>query len=263
MKKKMLGAVVLSAALAAGTALPAFATDADGPTKYDQDYTDGSVMYGVDDNYQSIAKDDIKKDVDGDGNMDGVAVVDDQQEGNSSTPVYIATNIAQINVAVPTKLVFVAESIGGPMMVPSNGVYEIQNFTTKAAIYVTDIQAEYSENNEGTWVLTDDDSLVGAGVESSATRAHIMVKMTSDQDTEGHSANFTVKTDGGNLLAGTDGTVTPLKIAAGAESGNTVNPSSLGFNFDGTSSVVNDARSANGQEIQAFNLLYTLGTSSK
>lgn len=269
MKKTMLGAVVLSAALAVGTTMPAFATGADGAetpagkTTYTQDDVDGKVMYGVDDNYQSIAKGDIAKDMDGDGEKDGVATIDDQTEGNSSTPVYIATNIAQINVAVPTKLVFVAESIGGPMMAPSDGVYEIQNYTTKAAIYITDIKAADSENNNGDWVVTDDNTKVGAGVESDATRAHIMMQMASEQDVEGHSASFTVKTDGTNLLTRADNSVIPLKIEAASESGATINPASLGFSFDGVSSVVNDARTANGQEIQAFNLLYTIGTSGK
>ena len=44
--------------------------------------------------------------------------------------------------------------------------------------------------------------------------------------------------------------------------GGNVLPGKLDFTFDARSSVVKDAQSANGQEIQAFNILFTIGTSS-
>lgn len=258
MKKKMLGAVALSAALAIGTAVPAFAET----TQYDQSYTDGSVKYGVDDNYQQIDKADVAKDQDGDGNRDGVAVINDQEDGNSQTPVYIQTNIAQINVAVPTKLVFVAESIGGDMMVPSAGVYTIQNYTTKAPIYITDIEAAYADE-EGNWVLVDDATQVGEGVEAAtAKRANLMVSMASDQDVNGKSVNFVIMPDAGNLIDASTTDTDPLKIDKSMENGSNVLPGELNFSFDARSSVVNDAQSANGQEIQAFNILFTIGTSA-
>lgn len=258
MKKKMFGAVAVSAALALGCAAPAFAE----PTNYDQTYTDGALKYGVDDKYQQIDKADVAKDADGDGERDGVAIIDDQQDGNSQTPVYIQTNIAQINVAVPTKLVFVAESIGGDMMVPSAGVYSIQNYTTKAAIYITDIEAAYADEEEN-WVLVDDATLVGEGVEATtAKRANLMVGMASDQDLNGKSVDFTIMPDAGNLIEASTADTDPLKIDKSIENGGNVLPGQLDFTFDARSSVVKDAQSANGQEIQAFNILFTIGTSS-
>lgn len=223
MKKtnKIFGTVALSAALALGCAAPAFAAN---PTTWTP----------------SVEPDPLTAETINDG------------DAASDVPFYVATNISQINVAVPTKVVFVAESAGGNVMTPSN--YKIQNFTTKSGVYVTDIQAA----QKGTqWLLTDDGTKVGDGVESTAPFGHIKVEIQS-----GSFSNTVMP--GKNLLADTSGTVTPLAITkAGTNSsdGSTI-PSDLAFTFTGTkSSIVNDARTANSAEVNAFDLTYTVSTS--
>lgn len=109
MKKQIFGAILLSAALAVGTAMPAFAagsTDTTGDT--------GSVGSDSDYTISSVA---------GSG---------------GETTVNINTVITQISVTVPLEVGFNAETGGGTVGVPSDGTYKLKNNSAND-VYIVNI----------------------------------------------------------------------------------------------------------------------------
>lgn len=139
MKKtsKTIGALALSAALALGTAVPAFALGEYGT------YDGGNDM---------VKKDDLK------------------QNDSMATDVKIATMITNINVAVPLTITIVADSAGTDILAPNSGLkaydasgnfptdgsgitgYRIENYST----YPVAIKGiEVDDNSGGNWALVD------------------------------------------------------------------------------------------------------------
>lgn len=100
MKKTMVGAVALSAALVLGCATPAFAeVSASGDTAFDQ--------------------------------AAGAAT------GDQTTVVQLEATTTQINATVPVTVVVSAKIEGGKMITPSAGAYKIVNNSTAGSLYVT------------------------------------------------------------------------------------------------------------------------------
>ena len=169
--RKSIGALALSAALVVGGAMPAFATPTD--------------TTGADGKYQDWS---VTKDVDDEGNMIAQEI-EDGADGASSTPVYIDVKKSNINVAVPLELRFVAETAGGELLCPSDGVYGVWNYSMNTAVYVNKVEVSYNEdaNRDGeNWLLTTDDTKVGSGVEAdTANLGNIMVKLVAPDATGG------------------------------------------------------------------------------
>lgn len=227
MKKtsKLFGAVICSAALAVGCAMPAFAvTSNNGVNVYDQ--TDAAAPPTTPTAGTNIA--------------DG---------STASTPVEIATNIEQISVEVPTKMTFVAKSVGGDMLMPQ--AYRITNWSN-VPIYVKDIKAQYDSGKENAWVLTSTAGDAAAGVEADSTTTRAKVKV----DLSASGKNYTLDTTGWTALKAADGGLTIGKAT------NTSTPTPLPIALTGTSSVVKDAKAANAAPEQAFNIVYTVSASN-
>lgn len=162
---KSIGAIALSGALALGCAVPAFAapTDTTGP---DGKYKDWSVTKDLDENGNMIAEE-----------------IEDGKDGATSTPVYIDVKKSNINVAVPIELRLVAETAGGDLLCPSDGVYGVWNYSMNTAVYVNKVEVLYNEdaNKDGEqWELVTDAAQVGSGVEAAdAKLGNLMVKLNA------------------------------------------------------------------------------------
>ncbi|WP_165061979.1 hypothetical protein [Adlercreutzia sp. ZJ154] len=255
MKKtsKLLGAIGLSAALAIGTAVPAFAAT----TQWtDAGNNDETTALG------SLVEDGTKGEI-----ADG---------SNSSTKVHIGTNISQLSVQVPIKLYLATESAGGALIAPSAGTYTIKNYTTTADIFVTKVQCDYSTGNAAgkDWLLVEDGALVGAGVAAAdATHANLKVDMAAKQPYNASGDKLASSSALGNWTLSADTTndknVKDLSAGNGwviykAKDAST--PCDIEIDFSGQSSVVkapegfNSTAGANGNN--AFNLTYTISASN-
>lgn len=169
MKKtsKLFGAVALSAALAMGTAIPAFAADAAGAT------------------------DDIEA-ADGDTTTNTVDA-EDLTAGTKNTVVKVSTHTSQITVTVPIALPVVADTAGGYGLSPNN--YGITNESvpdievTGATWNIVDeakakwnlAEAEFSGMGEDAVAFTSNDEGV-SGVPSMGTLFLSMVPSTFGDD---------------------------------------------------------------------------------
>ncbi len=255
MKKtsKLFGAVALSAALAVGTAVPAFAAP--------QTNADGDFEPVVDWNK------------DAEGNIDPEEI-EDGADGASSTPVFIDVNKSNINVAVPIELRVVAESAGGNLLCPSDGVYGVWNYSTNTAVYINKVEVQYNDDanaNGENWELVTDATQVGSGVEAAnAKLGNLMVTLTAPD-----AAADTYVLDVAAAKVPTQ--AQPWKINKSGfvtEGDGTQTPTGTKFalNFDAAgsqSSIVQDADAANlmsqgnGADktaANAFKLKYTIST---
>lgn len=160
---KSIGAIALSGALALGCAVPAFAAP-DGPD--------------ADGNYNPV----VEWDEDESGDKVPQTIVDGA-DGASETPVYIDVKKSNINVAVPIELRLVAETAGGDLLCPSDGVYGVENFSMNTAVYVNKVEVVYNEdvNADGVnWELVTDATQVGSGVEAAnAKLGNLMVTLAA------------------------------------------------------------------------------------
>lgn len=134
MKKtsKVFASAALSAALALGCAVPAFAeVGATGDTKFDQ--------------------------------------ATDATDGSQSTVVNLEATTTQINATVPITVVVSAKIEGGTMITPSAGAYRIVNNSTAGTLYVTSaegklVEGEWSDAKElGDDVGTDSEAEKNSG----------------------------------------------------------------------------------------------------
>lgn len=201
MKKQIFGAILLSAALAVGSAMPAFAA-----TVTDTTSSSGTVGSNSSATIQAVA---------------GSA---------GETTVNINTVITQINVTVPLTVGFVAETGGGTLGVPSDGTYKIKNGSA-AAIYIT--QVDLSAVDASKWKVAELD-----GFDATSTAAanvvygNIAVKMTPvvtgsvDPIQFSGTAKVFKFSDGQLKIAKKDVTV-------GAGDGE------LAFNFEGKNGILN------------------------
>lgn len=262
MKKtsKLFGAMALSAALAVGTAMPAFAApdiDANGDPQPVVEWT-----------------------TDDDGNIKPDTIKDGS---DSSTPVYIDVKKSNINVAVPIELRLVAETAGGPLVCPSNDVYGVYNYSTNTAVYINKVETVYNEdaNKDGAnWLLVQDGALVGDGVESAIggpAYGNLMVELSAPSASDTTAEGTPVVGDTYTLKVGDDGAKIPTKakawkIAQAGKDGDKVLQRFFPLNFteNSKSSIVQDVDAANlfaqgdGADraaADAFKLKYTISTS--
>ncbi|WP_165253686.1 hypothetical protein [Adlercreutzia sp. ZJ304] len=137
MKKtsKVLSAIGLSAALAVGTALPAFAAPAapfdeigesteDNPAPKVDEY--GQVDNGATENFKDT------------NDSDSV----EKKEATASTEAYLGAVTYQIDATLPLKIAMVGDMGGGKLMTPHSGIYTITNNNDQAGLVVSGIETE-------------------------------------------------------------------------------------------------------------------------
>lgn len=221
MKKQIFGAILLSAALAVGTAMPAFATG----TVTDTTNKQGTV--GSDSSYTI-------------SNVAG--------EGGETT-VNISTVVTQINVSVPLEVGFYAETGGGTLGVPSDGVYKLKN-AGATDIYVVNIAT--SGVDAAKWqTVSGTTSFDPTVAVSDVVYGKIKVGMTGTY------------TDAKTIYFSNDGTSTKDttgKAKIPAKNGTT--DGELEFNFAGTNSVLNTAMTDGADEVLT-KIVYTVSINSK
>lgn len=116
MKKKMLGALALSAVLAMGMAVPAFADP--------EAVVQGNATDNTSDTEFENTMDDQNK-------RTGV--------GTGNTDVYLQAVSNQVNATIPLKVYAVADIDGGDMVMPEKQYYKITNNSTAGELFVTKI----------------------------------------------------------------------------------------------------------------------------
>ena len=236
MKKtsKLFGAIALSAALTVGCAMPAFAAP----------------QANADGDYEAV----VEWNEDTDGNIIPEEI-EDGADGATNTPVYIDVNRSNINVAVPIELRLVAETAGGNLICPSDGVYGVWNYSTNTAVYINKVEVGYNDDvnaNGVNWELVTDASLVGDGVEAATAALDVDNPKVPTQATAWKVGKSGYTTEG-------DGSQTPTGTK-------------FVLNFDqvgSQSSIVQDADAANilsqgdgasKAAADAFKLKYTIST---
>ncbi|WP_251213268.1 hypothetical protein [Adlercreutzia murintestinalis] len=253
MKKtsKLLGSIALTAALALGTAVPAFAapsTDANG-------------------DFEPV----VTWNTDEDGNIVPETIKDGVDAG-ADTPVYIDVKRSNIDVAVPIELRLVAETAGGSLICPSDGVYSVINYSTNTAVYINKVEVQYNEevNKDGVnWLLVQDSTLVGDGVEPALggpAFGNLLVKLNAPGAVSADS--YVLDVD--NPKVPTQASAWKISKAVDDGDGGIVEKRfPLNFDASSESSIVEDADAANifsqgdGAEkaaADAFKLKYTIST---
>lgn len=166
-RSKIAGAVALSAALAFGTAVPAFAVD----------------EYGT-----SV-----------DNTTEAQRTENHKQNDTIATDVHVATMITNINVAVPLNVTIVADSAGGEVYKPSGGLkhyddagaflpegttgYRIENYSSYP-VKIDGVQVQ--ENENGYWKLVasiDDENVAGTIGDLNLTLAPTAINNKMDDTT--------------------------------------------------------------------------------
>lgn len=121
---KILGTVALSAALAMGVAVPAFATDIDNTDDSVDTPGAGFETHAVTGKGEPITKD---------------------TKDNAKTEINLRTETDVINCTLPLKMTVVAKVTGGPILCPSEKAYKIVNENEDSALYVTGVVAALDE----------------------------------------------------------------------------------------------------------------------
>lgn len=178
MKKtsKLFGAVALSAALALGTAVPAFA---------DPTFNDDQIG------------------VDGSNKVQTATMDAGTTSGN--TNVFLKTTTTQINATIPLDIVVTANVEGGAMVTPSKEAYKISNNNEKANLYVKSATATL-EGTSNEWKSAMDKTWPAAAVatkDNNATKGSILMRVDPSA-----SINGTDTTWDPVLLIATESTVT-------------------------------------------------------
>lgn len=226
MKKtsKLFGTMALSAALALGCAMPAFAAEPYG-TSVDETTGPENVKQG----------------------------------SNVSTDVHVATRITNINVAVPLNVTIVADAASNEVLAPTSGLkhytdgafdasattgYRIENYSP-FPVKITDIATQ--DTSDGAWVLTADDVI---GEEAKAGKIgdlNLTIKPSgfSQSDTEKNEGNkhpeadtknginlASIKVEGDATKSGTDPKwIIDRKVT-------TDEPSIMGLTLSGSNSIL-------------------------
>ena len=265
-KSKMIGAAALSAALALGTAVPAFAVD----------------EYGT-------STDEI---------TDDQRTEDHKQNDSIATDVHVATMITNINVAVPLNVTIVADSAGGAVLKPSGGLkhydaagafvadgttgYRIENYSSYP-VKIDGVKVE--ENENGYWKIVgtiDDANVSGTIGDLDLTLSPIAANNKKDDAT----GAIQVTKNEGNVAADKADEVVALEdaLTAAALPGwiidrmapGTTEPSIMGLLIDGTSSKLKNVNQnsvllagPDGPEDEdrfmpddAFKIIYTVAAAS-
>lgn len=218
MKKQVFGAILLSAALAVGTAMPAFAA---GST--DTVHSKGNVGSNSDYTISSVA-----------GN-------------GGQTTVNVSTVITQINVSVPLTVSFYAETGGGTLGVPDDGIYKLENHSAND-VYIVNIATTSVDSNK--WLTASGSAnLETTQAVADVTYGKIKACMTGTY-TNAKPIYFSNEGTGNKITTG------DAKIPA-AKNGTA---GTVGFNFEGTNSVLNSSAAAAEQLTQ---ITYTVSINSK
>lgn len=158
-------------------------------------------------------------------------------EGSVDTPVYLDVERAVLRVAVPMDVKMVAPAGGGSLACPSN--YGIWNCSTNADVFVSKVEAAYSDANArgALWRIVDDGSLVGAGRETDgAELANVAITLRA-QEAEGGADEIALNASAPVLPA------SAWRIArAASEDEPTFFP--IAFTEDSACSIVRDAERA-------------------
>ena len=226
MKKtsKIMSAVALSAALAIGTAMPAFAAT-------------------------------TSKGTEGEMEMDGSAVKTEEvsTDGESGeTSVHMKTEVSNISVTVPVKAYLYAETVGGNLGTPSKTAYRLVNTSTTTDAYIRSIAVDNTAASE--WLLTTDTTKVGAGVQASGvTCGNILVNMAIEYKNSGNQTMsepaFALDTAAAKTLTKTDGTFIPHMPKNNGE---------INIDLSGQSSMLNDQIADGATTQEAFKITYTV-----
>lgn len=157
MKKtsKLFGAVALSAALALGTAVPAFA---------DPTFNDDQIG------------------VDGSNEVQTATMDADTTSGN--TNVFLKTTTTQINATIPLDIVVTANVEGGAMVTPSETAYTISNNNENANLYVKKAVAStetgWTGASDAVWPATGGT----AAADPNAANGSFLMRITAKNDTK-------------------------------------------------------------------------------
>lgn len=158
-------------------------------------------------------------------------------EGSADTPVYLDVERAVLRVAVPMDVKMVAPAGGGSLACPSN--YGIWNCSTNVDVFVSKIEAAYSEANArgALWRIVDDSSLVGPGRETDgAELANVAITLRA-QEAEGGADEVALDAEAAVLPA------SAWRVArASSEEDPTFFP--IAFAEDSACSIVRDAERA-------------------
>ncbi|WP_165253147.1 hypothetical protein [Adlercreutzia sp. ZJ304] len=208
MKKQILGAVTLSAALAVGMCMPAFAA---------QDGTTGKVTSGTGEFYTG-----------------------------GETTATVSTTMEQIDCTIPLELPFVANMLGGNLDTSSAGTYGITNNSDKADLYVTNmVVSDFS--TDWNFVATTGAANASSGYSSTGVNygdVFVQVNYNTNGSTSTSANTPIVKASGSDSLTIPVTTETfkiNQKQTGGAEGHNTTAITFAGSNGKLKTSIASDA----------------------
>ncbi|WP_165252117.1 hypothetical protein [Adlercreutzia sp. ZJ304] len=178
MKKttKIMSTLALSAVLAMGCAVPAFAEGTGG--------TDG----GSTPNYGSkvgAGKTQLNNTSKNEEENAGTVT---NGAGAAVTDINLRTTTDQINCMLPLEMTVAAKTLGGPIICPSAGTYAIQNNVETGSLYIIGMKAELQEG----WTASNKNALPGENESISATETGhgaVYMQVTANSDTKALTEN--------------------------------------------------------------------------
>lgn len=224
MKKKMWGALALSAALATGTAMPAFALDAAVGTT---------------------------PDTDGKGSL--------TEDNSVSTDVKVLAEVTQINATLPMDVTVVANVQGGTLLVTptglsaSEGGYRIEN-RTELPLELMNVKASAGTDTRWTYVdtaISGASDIQNAGGADKLGRINLTLLQNSDSVSDATASGSHVSSTAATAL----GWTVP---AATKGAGDTTINGKLGLKIGGTTSYLNTKEDIATADKSAVKLTYTI-----
>lgn len=211
MKKtsKIFGAIALSAALAMGTAVPAFAApewndDKDVPQNVEAD----DLLTKESNNKTTTNGGDLAT---GETDKDTGKMTTEKNTGASK--VRVLSDAGQISATIPIMVYVVADTTGGELLVtptgnaPRNpgdtgsqfinyGGYRIENYSQDTAIRIAGITVVEENSGTYTWEYTNDSSHLGKGKEAPSGKVgYIELTITPNSESESSATMITLKKD--------------------------------------------------------------------
>lgn len=227
MKKKMWGALALSAALATGTAMPAFALDA-------------AVTPGAD--------------VDGNGDFTLQG-----EKNTGSTDVKVLAEVTQLNATLPMEVTVVANMQGGQLLASPTGNltgnagegYRIENRTIMP-LKLVDVQAAAGSDDK--WIYADSAITNVADYGGADKLGKINLTILNDTD------DIATATTNGKVISSSAATALGFSVPAGTVAGTNdpVTPGKLGLKLGGTTSYINSDEEIATADGTAVKLTYTI-----
>ncbi|WP_165062972.1 hypothetical protein [Adlercreutzia sp. ZJ154] len=172
MKKttKIMSTLALSAVLAMGCAVPAFAADGDTPNYGSKVGESGTQLNNTNTNPD-----------------DNVGTVTNGA-GAAMTDINLRTTTDQINCMLPLEMTVAAKTLGGPIICPSAGAYTIQNNVETGSLYIIGMKAELQEG----WAASNKTALPGENESIPATgsgHGTVYMQVTANSDTKALTEN--------------------------------------------------------------------------